>query len=43
MLDQGILLPPSPFEAWFPSMAHGPKEVAATIEAAMQAFQVAAA
>ena len=23
MLDQGVLLPPSPFEAWFLSLAHG--------------------
>jgi len=43
MLDQGILLPPSPFEAWFPSMAHGPAEIAATLEAATVAFGEAAA
>jgi glutamate-1-semialdehyde 2,1-aminomutase len=42
MLDQGVLLPPSPFEAWFPSMAHGPAEIAATIAAARIAFQAAA-
>ncbi|MEO5918966.1 MAG: aminotransferase class III-fold pyridoxal phosphate-dependent enzyme, partial [Candidatus Limnocylindrales bacterium] len=34
MLDRGILLPPSQFEAWFVSMAHGPVEVEATIAAA---------
>ena len=39
MLDQGILLPPSQFEAWFPSMAHGPAEIAVTIEAARAAFR----
>jgi glutamate-1-semialdehyde 2,1-aminomutase len=39
MLDQGILLPPSQFEAWFPSMAHGPAEVEATIAAARAAFR----
>jgi glutamate-1-semialdehyde 2,1-aminomutase len=39
MLDQGVLLPPSQFEAWFPSMAHGPAEIAATIEAARTAFR----
>jgi glutamate-1-semialdehyde 2,1-aminomutase len=39
MLDHGILLPPSQFEAWFPSMAHGPAEIAATIEAARTAFR----
>jgi len=38
MLDQGVLLPPSQFEAWFPSMAHGPAEVAATIAAARNAW-----
>lgn len=43
MLDQGILLPPSQFEAWFPSMAHGPTEIRATIEAARKAFREDAA
>ena len=38
MLDQGILLPPSQFEAWFVSMAHGPAEIEATLEAARRAF-----
>jgi glutamate-1-semialdehyde 2,1-aminomutase len=38
MLDQGVLLPPSPFEAWFVSMAHGPAEINATIDAAHAAF-----
>jgi glutamate-1-semialdehyde 2,1-aminomutase len=38
MLDEGVLLPPSQFEAWFPSMAHGPAEVSATIAAAKVAF-----
>jgi glutamate-1-semialdehyde 2,1-aminomutase len=39
MLRQGVFLPPSQFEAWFPSMAHGPTEVAAVIAAATVAFQ----
>jgi glutamate-1-semialdehyde 2,1-aminomutase len=39
MLDRGILLPPSPFEAWFPSLAHGPTEIEATIVAARVAFE----
>jgi glutamate-1-semialdehyde 2,1-aminomutase len=39
MLDQGILLPPSQFEAWFVSMAHGEEDVEATIAAARQAFR----
>ncbi len=38
MLDQGILLPPSQFEAWFVSMTHGPAEIEATLEAARTAF-----
>jgi glutamate-1-semialdehyde 2,1-aminomutase len=38
MLDQGIWLPPSQFEAAFLSTAHGEREVAATIAAARAAF-----
>jgi glutamate-1-semialdehyde 2,1-aminomutase len=38
MLDQGVLLPPSQFEAWFVSMAHGPAEIEATLDAAQKAF-----
>ena len=38
MLDQGILLPPSQFEAWFVSMAHGVAEIDATLAAARTAF-----
>jgi len=43
MLDQGVWLPPSQFEAAFLSTAHGPQEVAATITAAREAFQAIAA
>jgi glutamate-1-semialdehyde 2,1-aminomutase len=39
MLDRGVLLPPSQFEAWFPSMAHGDAEIAATIAAARVSFE----
>ncbi len=39
MLDQGVFLPPSQFEAWFPSMAHGPADIDATIRAARTAFE----
>jgi len=39
MLDAGVWLPPSQFEAAFLSTAHGEKEVAATIEATRNAFQ----
>ena len=38
MLEQGIWLPPSQFEAAFLSTAHGEAEVAATISAAHEAF-----
>jgi glutamate-1-semialdehyde 2,1-aminomutase len=38
MLDEGVLLPPSQFEAWFPSLAHGKDEIAATTAAARTAF-----
>jgi glutamate-1-semialdehyde 2,1-aminomutase len=38
MLDQGVWLPPSQFEAAFLSTAHGEAEVHATIEAARNAF-----
>jgi glutamate-1-semialdehyde 2,1-aminomutase len=38
MLEHGVLLPPSQFEAWFPSMAHGDPEIEATIAAARVAF-----
>ena len=39
MLNQGIWLPPSQFEAMFLGTAHGPEEVAATLAAARIAFQ----
>jgi glutamate-1-semialdehyde 2,1-aminomutase len=38
MLDRGVYLPPSQFEAWFPSLAHTDAHVEATIEAAREAF-----
>ena len=43
MLDAGVWLPPSQFEAAFLGTAHGEAEVAATIEAAHGAFQAVAA
>jgi glutamate-1-semialdehyde 2,1-aminomutase len=43
MLNRGIFLPPSQFEAWFPSMAHGSAEIEATIAAARIAFEESAA
>lgn len=39
MLDRGIWLPPSQFEAAFLGTAHGDEEVRATLEAAREAFQ----
>ena len=39
MLDRGVLLPPSQFEAWFVSLAHGPVELEATLDAAREAFR----
>jgi glutamate-1-semialdehyde 2,1-aminomutase len=38
MLDQGVLLPPSQFEAWFLGLAHSDADVAATVAAARRAF-----
>jgi glutamate-1-semialdehyde 2,1-aminomutase len=38
MLDEGVLLAPSQFEAWFISAAHGDAEVAETLAAARKAF-----
>jgi glutamate-1-semialdehyde 2,1-aminomutase len=43
MLDRGILLPPSPFEAWFTTLAHGDDVIAATLEAARGALAEALA
>jgi len=34
MLERGIYLPPSQFEAWFPSLAHGDEDVERTLGAA---------
>jgi glutamate-1-semialdehyde 2,1-aminomutase len=39
MMDQGVWLPPSQFEAAFLGTAHGEEEVAATIAAAREAFK----
>ena len=33
MLEEGIYLPPSQFEAWFVSLSHGEKEIEKTISA----------
>jgi glutamate-1-semialdehyde 2,1-aminomutase len=41
MLDRGVYLPPSQFEAWFPSLAHGDAHVDVTVAAAEGAFREA--
>jgi glutamate-1-semialdehyde 2,1-aminomutase len=38
MLERGIYLPPSQFEAWFPSLAHSQAEVDRTLEAARESL-----
>ncbi len=38
MLERGVLLPPSPFEAWFISLAHDGSVVDETLDAARSAF-----
>ncbi len=39
MLDHDVLLPPSQFEAWFLSFAHGPAEIETIAAAAAAAFR----
>jgi glutamate-1-semialdehyde 2,1-aminomutase len=41
MLDRGIYLPPSQFEAWFPSLAHSHADLEKTVEAVGEAFREA--
>jgi len=43
MLDRAVSLAPSPFEALFPSLAHGPAELDAVVTAAGEAASVLAA
>ncbi len=43
MLDAGVYLPPSQFEAWFLSLAHTEREIGRTIKAARAAFAATAA
>ena len=42
MLDRGVYLAPSQFEAGFVSAAHTDEDIARTIEAAAEAFRVVA-
>jgi glutamate-1-semialdehyde 2,1-aminomutase len=39
MLRRGVYLPPSQFEAWFPSAAHGDGEIERTLAAARATFR----
>jgi glutamate-1-semialdehyde 2,1-aminomutase len=39
MLERGILLPPSPYEAWFLTTAHGEEEIDLTLEAIPSALE----
>jgi len=38
MLEHGVYLPPSQYEAWFPSLAHGEEQIEATLDAAARSF-----
>ena len=42
MLEAGIMIPPSQFEAWFISLAHTQADIDATVEAAGRAMQAIA-
>ena len=41
MLERGVLLPPSQFEAWFPSLSHDTSTIETTVAAAAGAFEEA--
>ncbi len=43
MLKRGVYVPPSRFEAWFPSLAHTAEHVERTVSAAREAFAAAVA
>ncbi len=43
MLERGFYLPPSPYEAWFPSLAHTDDQIDRTIEAAAESVEIAGA
>lgn len=42
MLDRGVYLPPSQFEAWFVGLAHDEDTIKKTIKAAKESFKIAA-
>jgi glutamate-1-semialdehyde 2,1-aminomutase len=39
LLARGVYPPPSQFEAWFPSLAHGSEHLSRTVQAARDAFE----
>ncbi|MDR7434339.1 MAG: glutamate-1-semialdehyde 2,1-aminomutase [Armatimonadota bacterium] len=39
MLERGVYIPPSQFEAWFVSLSHSEKEIERTVEAAREVFR----
>jgi glutamate-1-semialdehyde 2,1-aminomutase len=43
MLEHGVYLPPSQYEAWFPSLAHGEEQLEHTIDAVARSFAEIAA
>ena len=43
LLDRGVYLPPSQFEAWFPSLAHSDEQIERTLSAATEALREVAA
>jgi glutamate-1-semialdehyde 2,1-aminomutase len=38
MLEHGVYLPPSQYEAWFPSLVHGHEQIEQTLDAATRSF-----
>ena len=42
LLGRGVYPPPSQFEAWFPSLAHGEEQLERTLLAAAAAFAAVA-
>ena len=43
LLDRGVMLPPSQFEAWFVSLAHDEALIDRTVEAVGEALEASAA
>jgi glutamate-1-semialdehyde 2,1-aminomutase len=41
MLERGVYLPPSQFEAWMLSLAHSDDDIVMTVEAALESFRAA--